>query len=158
MRRLWRNARDDRGAAMVEFALVMPILLLVLLGIMDFGRALNYWINETHLANQGARWAVVNRNPGESDSESLQQYLLKQGATSELRDIAEVCIELPDGELVGDPVVVRVSADFSFTLVDAALTIVGLEGVGDVGISGSATMRLEALPTKYEAGCEVLAP
>jgi hypothetical protein len=157
MQRLWKKARDDRGAAMVEFALVMPVLLLVLLGIMDFGRALNYWINQTHLANQGARWAVVNRNPGEP-SDSLQQYLLTQGATAELREIAEVCIELPDGDLVGDPVVVRVESEFSFTLVDAALTIVGLDGVGDVGMTGSSTMRLEARPTKYAAACEVLDP
>ena len=39
---------------MVEFALVLPILLLVLFGIFDFGRAINYWIDATHMSNEAA--------------------------------------------------------------------------------------------------------
>ena len=63
--RLYRacDAGDERGAALVEFALVVPILLVLLMAMLDFGKAFNYWIDETQLASSGARWAVVNTGP-----------------------------------------------------------------------------------------------
>ena len=64
LRRALGRARDERGTSLTELALVMPVLLLILFGMIDFGKAINYWIDETHLANEGARLAVVNSNPG----------------------------------------------------------------------------------------------
>ena len=55
--------RSERGTAVVEFALVAPLLFLIVFGIVDFGRALNYYNDLTQLAGQGARAAAVNRNP-----------------------------------------------------------------------------------------------
>ena len=52
---------------MIEMALVLPILLMILLGILDFGRALNYWNDVNQIAADGARYASVNRNPGEDN-------------------------------------------------------------------------------------------
>ena len=53
----WR--RDDRGQALVEFALIMPFLLLFLVGIVEFGRAWNQHQVITDAAREGARKAVV---------------------------------------------------------------------------------------------------
>jgi Flp pilus assembly protein TadG len=53
----------ESGAVLVEFVLVLPLLLVLLFGMLDFGKAFNYWIDETHLANEGARFAAVNKNP-----------------------------------------------------------------------------------------------
>src|SRR5688500_20154154 len=78
------RARSEDGVALVAFALRLPVLALLLFGMLDFGKAFNYWIDETHLANEGARWAVVNRNP--SSSGTLQQYIKEQATTTELRD------------------------------------------------------------------------
>src|SRR5437588_9360499 len=60
------HAKDARGAALAELALVLPLLLLLILGMLDFGKAFNAWMNETHLASEGARLAAVNYcpNPG----------------------------------------------------------------------------------------------
>src|SRR5919201_4870511 len=81
---LIRRLRDDEsGVALVEFALVLPLLLILLFGMLDFGRAFNYWIDATHLANEGARWAVVNKNPGTG---SLEQFIQEQADTDELRN------------------------------------------------------------------------
>jgi Flp pilus assembly protein TadG len=148
------HCASERGAALVEFALVLPLLLVLLFGMLDFGKAFNYWIDETHLANEGARWAVVDKNPG---SGTLQQYIQQQADTPELRNGGtasvptplEVCISFPNGTAeVGDPVHVNVSATYNW------LSFLGSQlGITQTTITGSATMRLEAEPTTYGAGC-----
>jgi Flp pilus assembly protein TadG len=154
MPRVLNRLGSEEGVALVEFALVLPILALLLFAMIDFGKAFNYWIDETHLANEGARWAVVDRNPGGG---SLQQYLVDQATTAELRNggtasvanPAEVCISFPSGTSnVGDPVLVTVSATYNW------LPIIGNRiGVVQTTISGSSHMRLEAVPTNSSAGC-----
>jgi len=57
------SPKDERGVALIEFALVLPMVLLLLLGMIDVGKAVNYWNDETHLANEGARAAAVNNSP-----------------------------------------------------------------------------------------------
>ena len=56
MRRL---LRDERASALVEFALVVPLLLALVLGIIEFGRAWNIDHVITDAAREGARRAVV---------------------------------------------------------------------------------------------------
>jgi Flp pilus assembly protein TadG len=152
-RRLPRLGGEE-GVALVEFALILPILALLLFAMLDFGKAFNYWIDETHLANEGARWAVVNRNPGGG---SLQEYIRQQATTPELRDggtasvadPVQVCISFPDGTSnVGDPVRVTVSATYHWLSI-----LAGRIGIAQTTIEGSSNMRLEALPTNYAAGC-----
>jgi Flp pilus assembly protein TadG len=150
-----RWVRSERGAALVEFALILPVLALLLFGMLDFGKAFNYWIDETHLANEGARWAVVNKNPATSGS--LQNYIRQQVTSNELRDGGtssvpnpiQVCIDFPTGSSnVGDPVRVTLTATYRWLGLIAART-----SVTQTTITGSSTMRLEARPTQYSAGC-----
>jgi Flp pilus assembly protein TadG len=152
---------DDSGQALVEFALVIPLLLLVLFAVLDFAKAFNYWIDETHLANETARWAVVNTNPAPG-GQTLQQWAVSQADSSELRNggssavpsAAQVCISFPTNSQtgtsgqVGDPVQVDVSVQYHWLpfLSDAL-------GSPSVTVTGNATMRLEALPTNYAATC-----
>jgi Flp pilus assembly protein TadG len=152
MRGMLNTFGSEDGASLVEFALILPLLVVLLFAMLDFGKAFNYWIDETHLANEGARWAVVDRNPGGG---SLQQYLVDQATTDELRNggtasianPAEVCISFPNGTSnVGDPVLVTVSATYNW------LPVIGLD-TAQTTITGSSHMRLEALPTNYSAGC-----
>jgi Flp pilus assembly protein TadG len=142
---------DERGTSLVEFALILPVLLLILFGVLDFGKAFNYWNDQTHLAAEGARWAVVNSNP--SGSGSLQEYIQQQADSNELRSNATVCIEFLPGDTgtsgqVGDPVKVTVKSTYTwlpFISQRANLSPTTL-------INGSATMRLEAAPTNYSTG------
>lgn len=54
------RCRGDRGAAAVEFALVLPFLLLLVCGLIDFGRAYNAKVTLTHSAREGVRvWALT---------------------------------------------------------------------------------------------------
>ena len=48
---------------MVEFALIVPVFLLLVIGIISFGRVFFVWNDANHLANETARWAAVDQNP-----------------------------------------------------------------------------------------------
>ncbi|MEQ6903275.1 TadE/TadG family type IV pilus assembly protein [Nocardioides sp. YIM 152588] len=56
--------RGDRGAAAVEFALVLPVLLYLIFGIIDFGVALSFRQSVSQAAAEGARAAAVQIDPG----------------------------------------------------------------------------------------------
>jgi Flp pilus assembly protein TadG len=143
---------DQKGTSLVEFALILPVLALLLFGLLDFAKAFNYWNDETHLAAEGARFAVVNSNPG--GSQTLQQYLQQQADTSELRGLAVVCVAFPTNPAtgtsgqVGDPVTVTVKSRYTWLPIVSSRA--GLSPT--TTLTGSATMRLEAPPTAYTAG------
>ena len=154
---LRRLRREEHGVALVEFALVAPLLLVILFAMLDFGRTFNYWIDATHLANEGARWAVVNKNPASSGS--LQQYIQQQADTDELRNggsssvpsALQVCISFPGGSsALGNPVQVTASVTYNWL---PCLSDQALGGLTSTTVSSSSTMRLEAPPTNYAAGC-----
>src|SRR5262245_36031457 len=89
-----RATRDrESGQATTEFALVLVPLLLLVSGIIWFGIGLNFWLDMQRIANQGARWAVVNCGPAAQSAvvcnPNLQSYLssqpLSQGNTPDVR-------------------------------------------------------------------------
>ena len=146
---------SESGVVIVEFALVLPLVLLIAFLIFDVGRAFNYWIDQTHLASEGARLAAVDGLPGGD----LRGYLADQATTSELReggtdsvpDALEVCIEFPTDAIdgtsgeVGDPVKVIVRTTYQWApFLDTAVTSSQLKG--------EATHRLEREPS-FNAGC-----
>ena len=57
-----RLRKSERGAALVEFALIAWILILLVLGIIEFGWLFNGWIMLTGAAREGARVAAVDTN------------------------------------------------------------------------------------------------
>ena len=146
--------RDEKGQSAIELALIMPFFLFLIFLIVDFSKAFNYWNDANQISAVGARYAAVNRDPSGSN---LQAWLLSQGTTKELREggtdavsaPAQVCITFPNGTSnVGDPVKVEVSFTYAW------LPIVKKQGgLLPLPVSGSATMRLEAKPTNYSAGC-----
>lgn len=143
-----KMGRED-GVAMTEFALVLPVFMLIVAGLLAFGRVLFYWIEANQLASETARWAAVDRVP--AGATSLQQYALDSGGTIEFRD-AKVCLDTPGGGAprIGGPIQVTISKPFSF---------VPILGIAPITIRGDATMRIERFagadgtaPT-YTVGC-----
>ena len=59
-----RSLRTQRGQAVTEFAVILPVLLLVLLAIYQFGVVFNNYIQVTAAAREGARKAAVSRTAG----------------------------------------------------------------------------------------------
>lgn len=78
--RLGRRLREEDGTAVIEFALVLPVLILIIMGILYFGRYESYANDEQELASTAARWAAIDVNPGASSSLTLQQYVASQAS------------------------------------------------------------------------------
>ena len=131
------------------------MLCLVIFGIFDFGRAINYWLDANHLANEGARWVVVNQDLGTP----LPAYLRGKADTTELRSggtrslpaplQVEVCY--PNGTDPGDYVLVSAEVDFHW--LPFLTSVAGIDT--STTLTGTATMRLEQQPSNHPAtgGC-----
>ncbi|HKD93810.1 MAG TPA: TadE/TadG family type IV pilus assembly protein [Gaiellaceae bacterium] len=140
--------REQRGTALVEFALIAPLLFLLIFGVVDFGRALDYYNQVTQLAGQGARAAAVNRNPDGSALSSANPYSIQQQLVNtytkqpELKKGIVACItHVPSGP--GDYVTVRVSYNFHFLpLISAATSALG----GGLNLVATETERAETAP------------
>jgi Flp pilus assembly protein TadG len=57
-----RQRRDERGAAVVEFALILPVLMLFMFGIVEFGRAYSARIELTSAVREGARAVALGKD------------------------------------------------------------------------------------------------
>jgi Flp pilus assembly protein TadG len=82
VRRLYAHVRGEPGQAMVEFALVLPILMLVILGIIKFGILYNNWLQLTDGVRSGARQYAVERGQSAPCTDSAQAIVNAAGALS----------------------------------------------------------------------------
>jgi Flp pilus assembly protein TadG len=60
-----RITRDETGQTMVEFAIVLPVLCVLLFGIIQLGIVFNNYVTLTDAVRAGARTAAVSRNDGD---------------------------------------------------------------------------------------------
>jgi Flp pilus assembly protein TadG len=67
----WQSDRAQRGSNLVELALIMPLLLLLLAAIADFGRAFNHYIVITNSAREGARLGARMEQ-----TDTIDEYIL----------------------------------------------------------------------------------
>jgi hypothetical protein len=61
MIRLFRHRERSRGQSLVEFALILPVFLLLLFGLFDMGRAVYYWSTINNAAREAARELIVDQ-------------------------------------------------------------------------------------------------
>jgi Flp pilus assembly protein TadG len=133
---LKRFLKSEDGQAMVELAFVLPVLMLILLAIFDFGQAVNTQNTSNHLANLGARFAAVGTIPSGG---SLCSYINSTGgpAPSNLQGKLTVAVTEPS-VTVGERVTVRVTTTYNWLPF-----LQGAVGATTSPVSGEATMRLE---------------
>ncbi|NKE62792.1 pilus assembly protein [Lentzea sp. PSKA42] len=124
-------AGRDRGAAAVEFALVLPILLLLMCGIVDFGRALHAQVVLTQAAREGARLAAL----GEPDT--VTRTLDAAGTLSAVAVDVTAC----PTNLVAADAVVTVTHEFTFATPIGALTGTFGGDTGPITLTGKGVMR-----------------
>ena len=99
---------SERGAAAVEFALVLPILVVLLIGIMEFGRAYNTQISLTAGAREGARVMAIHKDT------PLAQQAVRSGSPSLNPQVTNAQIGF---DQTGCPagMVVKVTVSYPFT-------------------------------------------
>lgn len=135
MRRI--DPRREDGVAMAEFALIVPVFLLLFVGITGFGQGFYYWLKTNHQANETARWAAVDGNPY---GVSLQQHVINEIGNSAG---TTVCINFENGTpAVGSYLTVRVSKPLTFKI---HLPLIPALDTGFT-IRGTSTQRIENLP------------
>ena len=137
--------------ALVEFALVLPVLLVVILGVVDFSRAFGYKNDMTHLANSAARYAAVNGHPtGFSGQNAIKTGVIATAPTplqppgsGPISPGLDIQFSFPGGDnthCVGDAVKVTVTARYHW--LGFLESHAGLPSLG-TDMSSSSTMRLE---------------
>lgn len=118
-----RRRKDDRGAALVEFALVVPVLFLLILGIIEFAWTFGQFLDVRHGAREAARLAAVNFEspPGSSGAAQSMGIVAETCRRLSNEDAATITIRLDDTpgltdeqrRGVGRPVTVQVTQDVS---------------------------------------------
>jgi Flp pilus assembly protein TadG len=124
------DTRRDRGAAAVEMALLLPLLLLLIFGVIDFGRMLNAQITVTEAAREGARAAAIQNSQTAAENRVAR---VMSGATVVVQPDDTPC----DGTSLSADATVRVSTTFTFVTPVGA--IAGLF-VSPAGFGGPVTL------------------
>jgi Flp pilus assembly protein TadG len=101
-----RRGRRERGQALVEFAFVVPIFLVLVLGVVDFGWALRSWITVTNSAREAARYGAVG-----ATCDDIKQRAVDTSA--DLLTTSDVSVVNCQGN-PGTDVGVTVDYDYSF--------------------------------------------
>jgi hypothetical protein len=140
-------ARDgrERGGVLVEFAMVVPILLVIFAGIVDFGLMMQRREVVTNAAREGARIAVLPGYDLVDVQARVNAYLNDgiQAGTSANARTTWALVTLPG---VAPPVQMRqvdVELDTRYAILGPVMGLVGGSNFGTVTLRARSTMRLE---------------
>lgn len=137
LRRVLRPRTDRPGQAIVEFALIAPILFLIIFGLIDFARGWSAHQTIADAAREGTRMLVVD-DPAIGTAESgaaIKQRLAMAGL-----DSSRVAITYTEGTS-GQPTTVRIEYPYDFWILGAFMTWVS--GEERVTLVSQITMRTE---------------
>lgn len=124
---------DEKGQALLEFALVLPLLVLLLFGIAEFGRMLGVYLSLQHAAREGARLAVT----GASDY-AVTERIIEAGVLLD-PSRTQITIGPPQtNRFRGDTV--RISITYTFPV---ETPVIGQVVGGEVPLAASLAMRME---------------
>ena len=138
---------SQRGTALVETALTLPILLLVSVGIFEFGRAYQTWQVLTNAAREGARVAILPNAAADASQTRARAYL----QSGQLSNAAAATITVDSVQIaIGAGTTatasrVTVSYPFEFIVLQpvAQLVVAGTLTGAPIVMTASAAMRNE---------------
>ncbi len=117
MFRLADKVKNKRGQSLVEMALILPIILLLLMGILDFGRVMNSQIQISSASRSGARLASIGR----SDSDIVDAV----HATANTLDPANMIITItPSDSSRESEDVVNVLVEYDITILTPGVSLI----------------------------------
>jgi len=159
-----QRRRRQSAQSLTEFALILPVLMLILLGVVDFGRVFYYWTSIANAAREGARYGITHPTaitPTCKADPSNIKYRVKQeagttvvladpniavywvDATTGVRtDAAANCNPLPgDQRIYQNPNALRVDVSYDFRAITPLIS--NFWGGGALRIVSSSTMVIE---------------
>jgi Flp pilus assembly protein TadG len=134
-----RNRNGEKGQALVEFTLLVPIFLILIFAIVDFGMGFYSWMSVTNGAREGARLGAVLAPEDEIEARVYDTVNLNDEGTK-----MTVVVTNAQGD-PGESVVVEV--DYEYELVTPLAGLVDFMTGSAIGptltFSSTAEMRLE---------------
>jgi Flp pilus assembly protein TadG len=130
-----KHRNKEKGQALVEFAIILPVLLLILFGILQFGVTFNNYISVTAAAREGARKASVSRTLGASAATTAATNAAKAAAPSLKQSSIQVTVTPSNNWAAGSDVTVLVKYPYSINILGKV--------VSSGYLTSSTTMRLE---------------
>ena len=138
-----------RGQTLVEFALVIPVLLLLAVVIFDFGRAVYYYSAVQNAAREGARFGAVTIDPYAPEG-VIRAYIDGMVSAAENRAIGLSGLTIIAGmgtpEIVGGYANPTVKVTVTYTFIPATPIVANFISGGVITLKSEAVMRTEWLP------------
>ena len=141
---LWR---DTRGTALLEAAVTIPLLLLVSVGIFEFGRAYQTWQVLTNAAREGARIAVLPNSTTNGVETRVRQYMQDgqlPGAATAAVNVNATTYPVNGANVAGSQVTVDYPFQFIVLQPIASLVSPGTQAGAPITMRATAQMRNEA--------------
>ena len=124
-RRRRRAFRREEGQAAFEFVLMLPLFILFLLLLVDFGILMYEYVSVSNAAREGARYGAVNCSADCTIELVQTRTVERSGGVLNIADMAtEVTVSWPDGTARGQAVAVRVEHDYDLLFFPFTIPVV----------------------------------
>lgn len=121
--------KSEKGQSLVETALVIPILIILLFGITDFGRVFHTYLTLDHAGREGARWASIGKSTGEVKA----RVLSSAGGL----DTSKLGVTVASSGNSGDDATITLTYPFEF------LTPIVGQSLKKINVKNTTVMRVE---------------
>jgi Flp pilus assembly protein TadG len=141
--RLRRLVRSEKGAELIEFSFTLPLLLLIVLGIIEFGFVFREYEVVTNAAREGARIAILPSYGSDDVTARVEDYLDKAGLDVDSADVTPgTATPTPIGGVCVSLVPVTVTYDHAVPFISGIMSYFGSD-VGTITLSATSSMRTE---------------
>ena len=128
-----KNLKNQRGQALVEFTIVLPILMLLIMGIFQFGMMLNAYITIGNAAREGARAGII----GSTDAE-IRNLIISTSPSLEPENLTVSITPSETNRISGGTLAVNVTYNYKLTV-----PIISSLFNNVIVLKGQTTMRVE---------------
>ena len=121
IKKFHQKIRSETGTSAVEFALILPLLVIILFGIIEFGIALYRQAVLTNASREGARLGIVQSIPAITTGQintAIDTYLTGAGINP-----TNVTRNITPGAFTGAPVIVQLTLPYNFTVLTGLTAI-----------------------------------
>ena len=124
MKRLGKGREREKGQSLLELALVLPVLVIILAGVLDLGRLYYAYVAVTDAAVEGASYAAIHPETSRRD----EVYRRAQEASRGLVQIDSNLVEI-DCPTVASGAPITVTVSYSFTVATPLVNAMVPDGV-----------------------------